>query len=108
MRRAVGYAILAAVLVAGCSTRNTDQVEIALTAAEKAAINYIKLPLCTPTNRPICSEKDISDKIKQADQAAYDAFKAWQKNPNSTTEAAVTSALAALSAAVPSLVGPVH
>lgn len=106
MRRALAFGVLAAAMVAACSTTNTDQVEVALTAAEKAATNYIRLPLCTAVNRPICSDATVSAQIKQADNAAYDAFKAWQKNPSATTQAAVMSALSALSAAVPSLAAP--
>ena len=115
MRNSVGCALLGAIVVgasapslllAGCSTTNTDQTEALLIASEKLATNYIRLPLCTAATRPICSDADTSAKIKQADQAAYDAFKAWQKSPSNTTQAAVLSALSALSAAVPSLAAP--
>lgn len=102
MRRAIGYALLAAIL-AGCGVKQTDQTEALLIASEKLATNYIRLPLCTPATRPICSDAAVSARIKQADNAAYEAFKAWQKNPSSTNQEAVTAALAALSATVPDL-----
>lgn len=108
MRALAIAAILGAAMLTGCGVKQTDQTEVLLTTTEKLATNYIRLPLCTPATRPICSDKAVSDQIKQADQRAYDAFKAWQANPNTTTQGAVTAALAALAALVPPTPAAAH
>lgn len=93
-------------LIAGCqnasgtATTTTSagdkisQIEVALTAAEKAATLYIKLPQCTAKTKPVCSEADVIVKIKAADNIAYDAVTAAKAT---NTPDQVTTALKAVS-----------
>jgi hypothetical protein len=77
-------------------------MEQSLTAAEKAATIYIKLPLCSTTAQRPCSDAAVSAKIKAADQAAYDAVKAARASSDNAKLAAAAAALAALIDLIPS------
>lgn len=62
-------------LISACSSAQNEvaSLKVALTAAEIGGKAYIELPLCETTESIVCSEAEISAKIKQADQAAFDA-----------------------------------
>jgi hypothetical protein len=51
-------------------------LEASLTAAEDAATAYSKLPTCTETNGPLCSDSAVVTQIKSADTQAYTLVKA--------------------------------
>lgn len=57
-------------------------VEIALTAAEKLALNYTTLPRCGTAFVPLCSDPVVVAKIKSMDNTAYNAVVAARKDTN--------------------------
>jgi hypothetical protein len=69
-------------------------LEAGLTTAESLATVYIRLPTCTGTNSPLCSDSTIVGQIKTADAQAYTLVKAAE------VAAGAPSALAAAEAAV--------
>lgn len=81
--------VVAALMVAGVlslsackSTTVANDVaaaEIALTGAEQVALVYTSRPRCGGTVT-LCSDQVAVDKIKAADQKAYDAVKAARDN----------------------------
>jgi hypothetical protein len=82
--------------VAACTPAAKDNgvyaVAVALTAADNTALRYVTLPLCGAAHpKPMCSEADVTAKIKTAAQAAHDAVKAAETNPGAlgAAEAAV-------------------
>jgi len=89
------FAAMFAVLAA-CSAQNTQTaiqtIGVGLTAADTAAANYVRLPLC-PKAAPICSDAAVSAEIKKAAGVAYAAYKAAEANPTlaSLTEAAIAA-----------------
>lgn len=95
-----------ALLLAGCSTQpaavKTDiaAIELALTAAEKAALLYVTRPQC-PKAAPLCSDKATVDQIKQADSTAYAAVKAARASGGSASAATASAAIAALVSMIP-------
>jgi len=72
-------------------------VEVALTAAERAALAYAGLPRCPSV--VLCSQQATVDAIKAADQKAYAALKAAKTDVALVSEA--QAALAVLVALVP-------
>lgn len=94
-----------AVTLAGCAGQSTQQTvaqtEVALTAAEKAATLYVRLPLCTTTAAKLCSDAKVSGQIKAADQVAFDAVMAARGSGDSAKLAAANAAVAALAALIP-------
>lgn len=97
-------ALAAVLLLVGCGTTKappakTDiaAVEIALTAAEKAATLYVTRPQC-PQAAPLCSERATVDKIKAADNTAFTAVRLARTGGDIL---AASSAIAALVALVP-------
>ena len=75
-----------------CSSAQNEvaSLKVALTAAEIGGKAYIELPLCETTESLVCSKADISAKIKQADQAAFDAVMEAGKivnDPNASDDA---------------------
>jgi hypothetical protein len=72
-------------------------LEAGLTTAESLATVYIRLPTCTGTNSPLCSDSTIVGQIKTADAQAYTLVKAAE------VAAGAPSALAAAEAAVSAL-----
>lgn len=80
----------------------------ALTAAEHAAMGYLSLPVC-PQATAICSDPAIRNKIKLADQTAYQSVKAAEAGAAAGDSVAVTTAMAAVSglvAAIPAIQVP--
>ena len=71
----------AGLLLVGCAGQGNDIIaaEVALTAAEKAATIYARLPRCP--GPAVCSDQATVDKIKAADNTAYNAVKAAEANP---------------------------
>ncbi len=70
--------------LASCTTtpavgNDIAAVEIALTAAERAALIYTSLPRCGGV-ATLCSSQATVDRVKAADQQAYQAMKAAQKD----------------------------
>jgi hypothetical protein len=101
-------AALLALGLGGCAANPTvatsvAAVEVALTAADQAALQYVVLPLCTGTNGPLCSSAAISAKIKADAQTAYNAVMAARNNESSATLAAASAAIAVLTADVPAI-----
>lgn len=59
-----------------------DAAVLGLSTAERLAAIYTKLPSCTaPKPVMLCSDPAIKQKIKDADQVAYNAVKAAENNP---------------------------
>lgn len=76
-------------------------MEQSLTAAEKAAAIYVRLPLCSTTTRRPCSDAAVSAKIKAADRVAFDAVKAAQASSDPDKMTAAAAAIATLVALIP-------
>jgi len=94
------------VVLAGCATSTqtttVSGLEVALTAADQLALQYVTLPLCTSGGPALCSQATVSAQIKAASLAAYTAVKAAEKSGASADLTAAQDALTALSALVPS------
>jgi hypothetical protein len=93
--------LVSCLLLGACASGGNDIVaaEVALTAAEKAATLYTKLPRCAGANSSICSEQGAVDKIKALDNTAYGAVKAAEANPALVSIA--VSAVSDLNNAIP-------
>jgi hypothetical protein len=100
--------VLPILALAGCGStasvqttydNSTAAAETALTGAEKAATNYVTLPLCASGGQLICSSAAISAQIKAADNTAV-ADLAKMK-AGSVTLSVVLADIAALTAAIP-------
>jgi hypothetical protein len=103
MRRFI-LAIVAVQSLSACQQSTVSiisMMEQSLTAAEKAATIYVKLPLCSTTTQHPCSDAAVSAKIKEADQAAYEAVKAARASTDNAKIAAAAAALAALIDLIP-------
>ena len=61
------------------ATNSVAGAEIALTAAEKAALVYTSLPRC-PSSSLLCSDSALVSKIKSADNVAYETVTAARSN----------------------------
>jgi hypothetical protein len=95
-----------ALIVAACSSTQSPSTaiaasEVALTAADQLAIQYVTLPLCGPTAPKLCSSASISAQIKTQAQNAYNAIQAAKANPTSAAAAAAAAAVSELQALVP-------
>lgn len=105
--RSLVYTTAGALLLAGCGATpaavqtNVAQLEVALTAAEKAAFLYATRPQC-PTSAPLCSDAATVAKVKAADNTAYAAVKGARAAPTDTAQAArASAAVAALVSMIP-------
>ncbi len=79
-------------------------LEAGLTAAESLATAYIRLPICTGKNGPLCSESAIAAQIKTADMDAYTTVKAAEQAAGSPTLlAAAQVAVSAMTAIINTL-----
>jgi hypothetical protein len=78
---------------------STAAAETALTGAEKAATNYVTLPLCVSGGPIICSNAAISAQIKAADNIAVADLA--KLKAGSVAVSVVLADIAALTAAVP-------
>lgn len=96
---------LALLGLAGCTQQpgvGLAQLELALTASEKAALVYVTLPQCIVDSQPLCSERAIVTKIKTADAQAFAALMAAKAAPADNPRAqAAAAAVAALVASIP-------
>lgn len=101
-------AISALVLLAACSTtpgtppapsNGVAALEIALTAADQAALAYVTLPACPSSTKALCSDAATVSQIKTASATAYSAVKAVQAGTADTV--AAQAAIAALAALTP-------
>lgn len=104
--RGLGLAAVAFITQAGsCATSSPSQAiaasEVALTAADQLALQYVTLPLCGPTAPKLCSQASISVQIKAQAQNAYNAIQAAKANPTSATAAAAAAAVSLLQGLVP-------
>lgn len=103
MRYAVAF--LALILTAcqnGQTTTGVYTAAVALTAADRAAIQYVTLPLCGPTHpKPLCSEPAVSAEIKRAAQVAHDAVKKAEMAGDNASLAAANAAIVALAEVTP-------
>lgn len=111
-RRLFPLLIVFALPLAGCPEAGNEvaALKVSLTAAEIGGKAYVELPLCETTASKVCSEADISAKIKAADQAAFDAImKAGEivNDPNTSKDAVSLAvngariAIAGLSSLIP-------
>lgn len=89
----VGLALLATACASPGVANKVDAAVVALTTAERLALNYTSLPRCgtSPKTPVVCSTPSVVAAIKAADQKAYDAVKAAEKN-----EAFLSMALVAI------------
>jgi hypothetical protein len=71
-------------------------LEAGLTAAESLATAYIRLPICTGKNGPLCSDSAVATQIKTADMDAFTTVKAAEQAAGSP--AALAAAQVAVSA----------
>ena len=103
MKLHTAAAVAALCLLAACSSAKVAQTEVALTAAENAALQYVQLPRCPgPVPGALCSDQAIVAKIAAADNAAYAAVKQAEANTgNSAAQQVAQDAVAALTALVP-------
>jgi hypothetical protein len=97
--------IAAVLMLAGCA-QTVPASEIALTAAEATALQYVTLPACAPgaTSQPggaLCSQATVVAQIKAADNTAFTAVKAAESGTG--MQAAASAAVAALSSLVPAI-----
>lgn len=92
-----------AMLVLGaCSGNSVAQSQVALTLAERLALQYVTLPACTPAGPKACSDAAIVAQIKAADTLAYQAVKQAQAGTIDPAQAAAE--VAALAALIPATV----
>jgi hypothetical protein len=79
------------------SPQTIAEAELALTAAERAALAYTSLPPCPAAK--VCADPALKAKIKAADIIAYNAVVAARTNP--ALVGAAWSAITALSGLIP-------
>lgn len=88
-----------------CATSSPVQAiaasEVALTAADQLALQYVTLPLCKSGGPALCSQASISAQIKAQAQNAYNAIQAAKQNPTSASAAAAAAAVSLLQGLVP-------
>lgn len=92
--------VLVGLCAAGCSTNNVAQAEVALTAAETAALAYVTQPACVgaPASAT-CPSPAVMAQIKAADTVAYTAVKGAENG--TVTVAQAMSAVNSLTALLP-------
>lgn len=101
---------LAVITLAGCAsitpggkTRTAiAETEVALTAAEKAATIYARLPQC-PKAAPVCSDAPVVAKVKAADTTAFTAVMAARNSGDDQKTAIASAAVAALVSVIPTI-----
>lgn len=96
MRR-LKYALMGSVFILAACASTSDPIytaEATLTAAEKTADIYAKLPRC-PVSTPVCSTQSIVTAIANADTIANAALAAAKISTTGDTTA-LTAAIAAL------------
>lgn len=101
MNRLSAAALPLLLAFAGCATGPTvAQAEVALTAAETAALAYVTQPACVgaPASS-LCPNASTVAQIKAADTLAYTAVKGAEAG--TVTPAAAMTAIASLSALIP-------
>ncbi len=105
MRATVWPILLPLLGCAGCVQQPglpLAQLELALTASEKAALVYVTLPTCIVDGQPLCSTAAAVTKIKAADNQAFAAVLAARAAPADNVKAqAAAAAVAALVASIP-------
>jgi hypothetical protein len=110
------YAILFALALAACATVTTPQqtiyqIEADYTAAVNVATAYARLPRCG-VGAVLCSQQALVDRLKAADNVAFNAITAARNTVTSpgaganaqtalTAAAEATKALAAIAATLP-------
>jgi uncharacterized protein YcfL len=99
----IAFAAIASIALAACSSTQQSQTvagaEVALTAAEAAAFQYVTLPVCPASNGTLCSNPAISAQIKAADNVAFAAVKSAEAGSGSVATA--MAAIASLSSVIP-------
>lgn len=101
--------LLVLVALSGCDTvsalmhpvspAEVAAVELALTTAEKLAVNYTQLPACgSATATKVCADPTLKAKIKTDDNAAYAAVQTLKSSSASGAPAALTAAQTAIQA----------
>ena len=80
------------------AANDVGSAELALTAADKLALDYTSLPAC-PTAAPVCADPATKTKIKSLAQTAFNAVMAARANP--AMLAAALTAINDLTAATP-------
>lgn len=100
MHRLIFIASLA--VLASCASSTSQQssiaaLEVGLSTAETAALAYKGLPVCGSVGASaICSETDVVNQIKTADNVAYSAVKAAEASAAGGASVDLTAATAAL------------
>lgn len=101
-------AILAVLALAACGSTRTNiaSLEVALTAADTAALAYVDLPVCgtVPAGQP-CSTPDIIAKIGIAEGTAFTAVKAAEVAQDSTSVQKAQESIAALQTIITTIAG---
>lgn len=108
LRRMIGAATTALMILTGCAgnppsaatSNGVAGAQVALTAAEKAALTYSSLPQC-PKQAPLCSDAATIGKIKSADTAAYNAVKAARLSLAAADVVTANGLIAALVSIIP-------
>jgi uncharacterized membrane protein YtjA (UPF0391 family) len=103
-RYLLGVALLGAVLgltgCAGTAAGRIAQAEVALTAAERAALAYVVLPACALGQAAVtCSDPSTVAKIKASDTFAFTAVMAAKDGKVSPDDA--LAAVSALTTIIP-------
>lgn len=75
--------IIALAALVGCATTETPQQKVfaatqVYDTALSVAVTYKRLPLCSPTTGPVCSDKSVVATLQKADVVAYEALKSAQ------------------------------
>ena len=92
-------AVWLAACAPGTTTTTVAQIEVALTAAEKAATLYVSLPQCP--RQPLCSDAPIIAQVKAADTAAFNATMAARSGGDDAKVAAAQAAITTLVTLIP-------
>lgn len=104
MRKILCLAVFA-MLTACTSTPASDiaVLEATLSAADTAALAYVKLPTCSSTSSPLCKTTATVVKIGQAASVAYIAVKAAETAQTQTAIQQAQTAVTAFQSIVSSL-----
>lgn len=91
--------------IAGSAKADVAALEVALSAAETAALAYVSLPPCAPAAPPLCSKAEIVARIGQLDETAYAAVKTAEGIAGSLTadRSLIVNAIAGARAAISGL-----
>lgn len=101
MPRFPAVAVLAALSVGGCASKQppvaqVSAAEAALAAAGKVALGYMHLPVCAAGGLQACAQPVVKAQIKTAYDTAYDAVTAAQAQADAGQSPSMTAALSAL------------